>query len=95
MSTCEHMKFEASVDVGRLTDQDGVVTSYTAAVRIICADCGRDFQFLGLPPGIDLQGARVSIDALEANLAICPQGEQPSPLSRLAINFAPDMTKRH
>ena len=90
---CEHEDFGASVKVARITDAEGKPTSFMAEVRVQCAQCRREFQFLGLQPGLDLQGARVSIDGLEANLAICPQGEQPSALDRIAVNFAPE--RRH
>lgn len=87
---CEHLNFAAMVNVGRLTKTEGgPATAFTAEVRIKCADCGRQFQFMGLEPGVDLQGARTSIDAMEAHLAICPQGEEPSPLDRIAVNYKP------
>lgn len=89
---CEHMNFAANVGVHRLTkDEGGPVGGYMAEITIKCADCGRAFQFLGLEPGIDLHGARVSVDGLEAHIALCPQGEQPSALDRIAINFPPEI----
>lgn len=90
---CEHMDFSAKVAVNRLTDQAGKVNGYMAEIRISCSQCDRQFQFLGLEPGIDTGGARVSIDGLEANIALCPQGEQPSTLDRIAVNFPTD--RRH
>jgi hypothetical protein len=60
---------------------------FMAELRITCGDCGKPFQFLGLEPGLDTQGARVSIDGLEANIAICPEGAKPSPLQRLSYNI--------
>lgn len=58
-----------------------------AEIRIQCRDCRTPFQFLGLEPGIDMQGARVSIDGLEANIAIVPNGTRPSPLQKMAFNI--------
>ncbi len=87
---CEHEDFKASVAVGRLTG--GATMKYTAEVKISCAQCGRQFQFLGLEPGVDQGGARVSIDGMEARLAICPQGEVPSTLDNIAVNFRPAQT---
>jgi hypothetical protein len=85
---CEHEEFKASVAVQRLTDEAGAkITDFIAEIRVECSQCHRRFQFLGLEPGADTQGAWMSIDGLEASLAICPQGEQPSPLDRLAIHF--------
>lgn len=80
---CAHMNFKANVKVARLED----MKQFSAEICIECAECGRKFQFLGLQPGIDLQGARVSVDGLEARLAISPEGEQPSPLDRMMINI--------
>lgn len=88
MADCLHLNFAATVGVGRLTDTEGgPVTGYMAEIRINCAECGKHFQFLGLEPGYDNQGARVSIDGLEANIALCPEGEKPSPFQRMAYNI--------
>lgn len=82
-SSCKHFNFDAKVAVARLEDSGG----FMAEIRIHCTDCGIPMQFLGLDPGIDLQGARVSVDGLEANIAICPQGAKPNPLQRMAFNI--------
>lgn len=58
-----------------------------AELKIFCADCGKPFQFLGLDPGLDLQGARVSVDGLEANIAISPEGVKPNPLHRMSYGI--------
>lgn len=79
---CEHHDFRANVKIARLED----TKQFMAEITVACAECGEDFQFLGLEPGIDTQGARVSIDGLEANIAICPKGSKPSPLQRMAFN---------
>ncbi|MET4895753.1 hypothetical protein RN629_01105 [Sphingomonadaceae bacterium jetA1] len=84
---CEHENFYAAVDVARLTDCDGRVSSFNADVKIRCADCGRQFQFLGLPAGVNLAGATTSIDGLEARMAICPQGEKRSVLDNIGLQF--------
>jgi hypothetical protein len=85
MSQCTHVNFSATVGVCRLTEtKGGPVTGYVAEVRVNCADCGKPFQFLGLDPGLDTQGARVSLDGLEASLALVPQGERPNPFQRMA-----------
>lgn len=78
-SQCAHEGFQANVRVARFQDTGG----FMAEIRIHCAKCGKAFQFLGLEPGLDFGGARVSIDGLEANLAIVPEGSQPNPLQRL------------
>jgi len=74
--TCKHEDFNARVDVTFLETSGG----YMADVKIQCAQCNLPFQFHGLQPGINLQGAAVSVDGLEARIAISPQGAQPNPL---------------
>jgi len=81
--TCKHLNFGAHVKVARLEN----IGQFMAEITVECTDCNTPFQFLGLEPGLDLQGARVSIDGLEANIAICPQGAKPSPLQRMAFNI--------
>lgn len=81
--TCKHEDFKASVGVARLEDSGG----FMAEIRIHCTQCGLPFQFLGLEPGLDMQGARVSIDGLEANIAIAPKGAKPNPLQRMTLNI--------
>lgn len=80
---CEHKKFSASIKVNRLED----TRQFTAEVRIECSQCGEDFQFLGLEPGFDLGGAMVSIDGLEAVLAIAPASARPNPLQRMGYGI--------
>lgn len=63
---CKHEDFAAEVDVQRLED----VGRFAADVRIKCAQCGEPFRFLGLPCGIDLNGASVDPTGTEAHLAI-------------------------
>ena len=77
---CEHKDFRAKVGVARLED----TKQFMAEITISCADCGLPFQFLGLEPGLDTHGARMSLDGLEANIAIVPQGAVPNPLQRMA-----------
>ena len=74
---CLHERFAASVDVGRITSQEGEEppVRFTADVRIRCAQCGQPFRFIGLPHGLDLNGAAVSADGQEARLCILPAGE--------------------
>lgn len=82
--TCAHTTFNIESRVARFEDTGG----FMLELKICCSECKKQFQFLGLEPGCDLQGARVSIDGLEANLAICPEGERPSPLQRMAFNVS-------
>lgn len=86
--TCVHMNFAATVGVARLEDNPGgAITGFNAEIRVHCADCGQKFQFLGLEPGMDTQGARCSMDGLEARIAISPEGSRPNPLQRMAYGI--------
>ena len=71
MSACEHLNFAADVEIARLEDSG----RFSASVRIRCTACGVAFRFIGLPAGIDLNGAATSVDGTEARLAIAPPGE--------------------
>lgn len=87
--SCEHMNFAVKVGVARLAHTEGgPVTGFMAEITVQCAECGKPFQFLGLQPGVDTQGARVSIDGLEARIAILPDGVRPSSLQRMAFNVS-------
>lgn len=83
MTDCQHHEFNASVAVARLEDSG----RFMAEIRVSCKQCGTPFQFLGLDPGVDLNGARCSIDALEAHIAIAPQGRAISPLQNIVMSI--------
>ncbi len=70
------MAFGVESKVARLEDSG----RFMLELRIRCTECNLPFQFKGLPAGLNLNGAAVSVDGLEANLAICPQGAEMSPL---------------
>lgn len=73
---CEHENFDSFVDIARMPEvEGGPITRFSASVRIRCSDCNQYFRFIGLPAGLDLNGAAVSIDATEARLAIGPKGK--------------------
>ena len=65
---CEHKNFEANVEINRMVD----IGKFEANIRIKCTDCGLPFQFIGLPGGLNLEGATTSVDRTEARLAIVP-----------------------
>lgn len=73
---CKHEGFVCNVEVNRLED----IGRFTADLTIKCDQCGVPFRFIGLPAGLDLNGASVSIDGCEARLAIAPKGEVITPL---------------
>lgn len=81
--TCKHEIFEARVDVARIEMPEGKPVAFMADVKVHCGRCGESFQFLGLPAGMNMQGASVSVDGLEARLAICPHSDAPTPLDNI------------
>lgn len=82
---CLHTNFSALVRVACFEEGKG----WSADVTIHCTDCHTPMQFLGLPAGVDLQGATVSVDGLEARLAIAPQGTVPSLLDTIKAAVKP------
>ena len=76
MSDCKHENFACECDVARLSEkEDRPITRYSMDVRVRCADCGLPFRFIGLPTGLDLNGASVSVDGTEGRFAIAPRGQ--------------------
>ena len=76
---CKHMNFAANVEVARLEDSG----RFMADITIKCSECGEPFQFVGLEAGLNLNGATVSIDGLEARMAILPKSQVMSPFQRM------------
>ena len=74
--SCQHEEFISTVTVNRLDD----IGRFSADVNIKCNQCGLPFRFIGLPAGVDLNGAAVNGDATEARLAIAPKGEVIPPI---------------
>lgn len=79
MTGCPHMNFDATVSVARIED----VGRFVAEVRIHCMDCKVEFQFAGIQPGFNYEAPTVTLDGLEANLPIFPNGARPTPLQGL------------
>ena len=86
---CQHESFAANVSVARITNAAGdVVERYQANVTIICDQCKMPFRFVGLPAGLDLNGAAVSVDGAEARLCIAPKGEVLSAMEGSPVGFS-------
>lgn len=81
---CKHEIFEASVTVNRLEDSG----KFNMDVKVHCVQCKLPFRFIGLPCGLDLNGATVNSDATEARLAIAPKGEVVSMLEGGVMGFS-------
>lgn len=77
---CGHMSFECLAVVNRLEpERPTEALLFNADITIRCADCKTPFRFRGLDMGLDLHGAKVSPDGLEARLAIVPR-DDPEPM---------------
>ncbi len=78
---CKHPDFEVQVSVNKLMDTG----RFQAEININCAVCKAPFTFLGLRKGVvNLNGAVVSPDGIQARMAIFPNGK---PLTKLPTNF--------
>ena len=67
--SCDHLRFDAQVDVHRLEDtQAGESLRCMVEMHVWCAECRKPLQF-ALPLGVNLlSGATMSEDATEARL---------------------------
>lgn len=75
-ANCKHGQILTDVKFNFLEDTG----KYCADVRISCSECGEKFRFIGLPVGVNLSGATVSVDGLEARLAVVPESKGELPL---------------
>lgn len=80
---CPHDFFQANVTVDRIENTG----RFTADIKIECERCGVPMKFLGLPRGLDMNGAAVSIDGTEARLAIHPKDEPVPDIGNKAQGF--------
>lgn len=76
---CKHLNFDANVGVARLEDSG----KFVAEIQIKCIECGTPMQFMGVEPGINIDGATVSLDGTELRIGIAPEGVMPSPFQKL------------
>lgn len=77
---CQHKNFYANCDVNRIIDTG----KFSVDIKIHCEDCGLPFSFMGLPCGLDCDGAAVSPDGTEGRFAIRPGR------SGILENYLPD-----
>ncbi len=68
---CEHLQFVCEGMVNRLEDTG----RFQLDIRVRCEQCNTPFRFIGLPYGLDLNGAAVSVDGQEGRFAIAPSGQ--------------------
>lgn len=61
---CAHTGFFVNAEVSRTLDQNGFVDGYRLELRVNCQECGKPFEFVGLPQGYDIKTPTMSIDRL-------------------------------
>lgn len=73
---CLHLNFCASVDVNRLTENEGdeIPTGYSADIKITCNDCGLPFHFIGVDHGLSKSKPTVAVGGCELRVPIA-EGE--------------------
>jgi hypothetical protein len=76
---CPHEDFDASVEVNRITGQEGaeIPGAYSAVVRVSCSRCGEAFRWIGLQAGLMPGRPMVSVDETELRAPIRPASSDP------------------
>lgn len=69
---CEHLNFAAEVNVNRLTDEQGNITSYLCEIHTQCADCGMPFRFVCPDVGVLADKPATSPDGQELRVYVEP-----------------------
>ena len=89
---CKHFNFRVSAEVGRLTESesDPTVIAFTCGLSVFCADCGLQFEFVGLPLGFSHYQPTVSMDGKKAEIPITIPGVSPREgLPGYSVRFSP------
>ena len=73
MGACEHIEFEAEVDVLRLLNSDGKLSGFSTDTRVKCSQCGERFVFMGVPVGWLANEPAVSFDGYEVHMPLRPE----------------------
>jgi hypothetical protein len=76
---CPHEDFEASVEVNRLTGQEGDVApdAYSADVKVWCARCGELFRWIGVQAGLMPSRPMCSVDETVLYAPLRPASSDP------------------
>lgn len=68
---CKHDLLRVESEIVKIKDNK----RFMAEIRIRCDSCKAQFSFIGLPFGLNYNGAAVDSDGTEARLAIAPREE--------------------
>jgi hypothetical protein len=77
---CPHERFEAQVNVNRITssDQPGApVAAFMADITVWCADCAEPFRWIGVQAGLMPGRPMVSVDEAELHAPLRPASSDP------------------
>lgn len=74
---CRHEKIEVKHRIKYIEALD----RYVLSVIVQCAQCQAYFRFLGLPRGVDLEGATLAVDGTTGLFGIYPENQTPKVLS--------------
>jgi hypothetical protein len=74
---CEHQDFKAIVAVNRLEDTQPM--AFTADIKICCAHCAQEFEFIGFPVGLSPTHATVNPSGTELRVPLKPAGQAETP----------------
>lgn len=100
MANCKHSNFHANVSVGRIiaegASDDSQPIAFSADVTVKCLDCGKPFEWIGLPMGYSPMQPMCSVDGLEARMPLKPQGEATrTDLAGFAVKVIRDEDEPH
>ena len=87
--SCQHEQFSADVSAHRIVDPDKPIL-FRADVKVRCVQCGEPFRFLGLDAGLNFERPTVSVDGLELNAPIEPEGV-PMLANRAVFHMPPEI----
>src|SRR5579859_7428730 len=68
---CTHHNFIADAEVARIPDGPSGL-EFMISIKVKCSDCGKPFEWKGLPAGIPRNNPTVSLNRLELRAPIIP-----------------------
>lgn len=85
MSNCVHENFNVHAEVARIekSETDKTIIAYHVDLKTWCRDCGKSFEWVGLPNGFSHYRPTVSIDGQIMHAPLIPAGG-PQPPAGLA-----------
>ena len=84
MKECDHLDFRSEARIVRILKDneefspEAIPIVYTVDLRVFCKECDAPLLFQGLPQGVNMNGAAMSLDRTEARLTA--QIEKPKEL---------------